>query len=75
VIAFWKSAKKSAVNGRHFASNKGAEVAVPDMEAFTAALQMRDVDPVHTFTATEELRRQDPKYVQLWPSDIPHKRR
>jgi hypothetical protein len=75
VIAFWKSAKKSAVNGRHFASNKGAEVAVPDMEAFTAALQLRDVDPVHTFTATEELRRQDPKYVQLWPSYIPHTRR
>ncbi|GAC1370973.1 MAG: hypothetical protein NVSMB43_06610 [Pseudarthrobacter sp.] len=52
-----------------------AEAAVPEMEAFTAALQMRDVDPIHTFTATDELRRQDPKYVQLWPSDIPHKRR
>jgi hypothetical protein len=75
VIAFWKSAKKSAVHGRHLASNGQAEVAVPEMEAFTAALQLRDVDPVHTFTATEELRRQDPKYVQLWPSDLPHKRR
>ena len=74
VTAFWKSAKKSAANGRHMAAD-GTEGAVPDMEAFTAALQMRDVDPVHTFTATEELRRQDPKYVQLWPSDIPHKRR
>ncbi|GAC1496882.1 MAG: hypothetical protein NVS2B15_19510 [Pseudarthrobacter sp.] len=52
-----------------------AEAAVPEMEAFTAALQMRDVDPIHTFTATDESRRQDPKYVQLWPSDIPHKRR
>lgn len=51
-----------------------AEAAAPETEAFTAALQMRDVDPIHTFTATEELRRQDPKYVQLWPSDIPHKR-
>jgi hypothetical protein len=33
------------------------------------------VDPVHSFTATEQLRRQDPKYVQLWPSDLPHRRR
>jgi hypothetical protein len=75
VIAFWKSAKKSAANGRHFASNGETDAAVPDMQAFTEALQLRDVDPIHTFTATEELRRQDPKYVQLWPSDIPHKRR
>ncbi|QOD04466.1 hypothetical protein [Pseudarthrobacter sp. BIM B-2242] len=75
MIAFWKSAKKSSAAGRHFAANGGAGAAVPDMEAFTAALQLRDVDPIHTFTATEELRRQDPKYVQLWPSDIPHKRR
>ncbi|WP_255767773.1 hypothetical protein [Pseudarthrobacter sulfonivorans] len=75
MTAFWKSAKKSTAKGRHFAGGAPAETAVPDMEAFTAALQLRDVDPVHTFTATEELRRQDPKYVQLWPSDIPHKRR
>jgi hypothetical protein len=75
VIAFWKSAKKSSAAGRHFAAIGGADAAVPDMEAFTAALQLRDVDPIHTFTATEELRRQDPKHVQLWPSDIPHKRR
>ena len=56
MIAFWKSAKKSSAAGRHFAANGGADAAVPDMEAFTAALQLRDVDPIHTFTATEELR-------------------
>lgn len=45
-----------------------------DVES-AAALQLRDVDPVHSLTAAEVLRRQDPKYVQLWPSDIPHKQR
>lgn len=75
VIAFWKSGKISAANRRHPAATEKAETTVPDLEAFNAAVQLRDADPVHTFTATEELRRQDPKYVQLWPSDIPHKRR
>lgn len=75
VIAFWKSAKKSAVHGRHFAAEGSAQGASPEIEAYAAGLQLRDVDPIHSFTATEELRRQDPKYVQLWPSDIPHKRR
>ncbi len=75
VIAFWRSTKKTAATGRHYSANGEAGGAVPDVEAFTAARQLRDVDPVHTFTATEELRRQDPKYVQLWPSDVPHKRR
>ncbi|MCO4254583.1 hypothetical protein [Pseudarthrobacter cellobiosi] len=75
MIAFWKSAKKSAVHGRHFAAEGSVQGASPDVEAYAAAVQLRDVDPVHSFTATEELRRQDPKYVQLWPSDIPHKRR
>jgi hypothetical protein len=46
-----------------------------DLNAQAEALQLRDVDPVHTFTATEELRRRDPKYVQVWPSDVPHRRR
>lgn len=75
VIAFWKSTKRSAVNGRHVTADGGGHSASPDIEAYAAALQLRDVDPVHSFTATEELRRRDPKYVQLWPSDIPHKRR
>ncbi|BAS07842.1 hypothetical protein AHiyo4_12640 [Arthrobacter sp. Hiyo4] len=75
VIAFWKTAKKSAVHGRHFAGEGSAPGASPDVEAHAAALQLRDVDPIHSFTATEELRWQDPRYVQLWPSDIPHKRR
>ena len=71
VIAFWKS----AANRKRLAAQVKVDTAVPDLEAFTTALQLRDVDPVHTFTATAELRRQDPKYVQLWPSDVPHKRR
>lgn len=75
VIAFRKSANRSAVNGRHVSADASAQGTSPDIEAYAAALQLRDVDPVHSFTATEELRRQDPKYVQLWPSDIPHKRR
>ncbi|WP_248762031.1 hypothetical protein [Pseudarthrobacter sp. SSS035] len=75
MIAFRKSAKRSAVIGRHVTADAGGRSAAPDVEAYAAALQLRDVDPVHSFTATEELRRQDPKYVQLWPSDIPHKRR
>lgn len=73
-MAFWKSDKRSDVNGRHVSAD-GSQDASPDIEAYAAALQLRDVDPVHSFTATEELRRQDPKYVQLWPSDIPHRRR
>ncbi|WP_426225023.1 hypothetical protein [Pseudarthrobacter sp. DSP2-3-2b1] len=77
VLAFWKSAKRSVLHGRHVA---GGEESSPDPEASAAALQLRDVDPVHSFTSapftsTEELRRKDSKYVQLWPSDIPHKRR
>lgn len=77
VIAFWKSAKRSVMPGRHVAA--GVEGA-PDLEASAAAFQLRDVDPVHSFTSTpftstEELRRRDSEYVQLWPSDIPHKRR
>ncbi|HAG60243.1 MAG TPA: hypothetical protein DEQ49_07595 [Arthrobacter bacterium] len=75
MITFWKSAKRSAVDGRHVSADGSAQGASPDIEAYNAALQLRDVDPVHSFTATEELRRQNPKYAQLWPSDIPHKRR
>lgn len=75
VIAFWKSAKRSAAAGRHVSAHGSAQGAAPDIEAYAAASQLRDVDPVHSFTATEELRRRDPRYVQLWPSDIPHKRR
>lgn len=77
VIAFWKSAKRTVPHGRYVAARDEGS---PDLEASAAALQLRDVDPVHSFTSTpftstEELRRNDSKYVQLWPSDIPHKRR
>jgi hypothetical protein len=74
MFSFRKSAKESAVNGRHY-SAAGQQEAAVDLTAQAEAFQLRDVDPVHTFTATEELRRRDPKYVQVWPSDVPHRRR
>ena len=74
MFSFRKPAKKPALNGRHFSSAEMQGVA-GDLAAQAEAFQLRDVDPVHTFTATEELRRRDPKYVQVWPSDVPHKRR
>ncbi|WP_426998531.1 hypothetical protein [Pseudarthrobacter sp. N5] len=44
--------------------------------AFLAdALQLRDMDPVPSNTATEQLRREDARYVKVWPSDLPHKPR
>jgi hypothetical protein len=46
-----------------------------DAAASAEAARLRDLDPVHTFTATAELRRQDAGYAQVWPSDIPHRRR
>jgi len=73
MFSFRKSAKNSQAARRHTATD--AERAVADLAAQADAFQLRDVDPVHTFTATEELRRQDPKYVQVWPSDVPHRRR
>lgn len=74
MFRFRKSGKKSAADGRHFTSAESQEGAA-DLAAQADAFQLRDVDPVHTFTATEELRRRDPKYVQVWPSDVPHRRR
>jgi len=74
MFSFHKSAKKPAVDGRHFSAAEPQEAA-GDLAAQAEAFQLRDVDPVHTFTATEELRRRDPKYVQVWPSDVPHRRR
>ena len=74
MFSFRKPAKKPALNGRHFSAAETQGVA-GDLAAQAEAFQLRDVDPVHTFTATEELRRRDPKYVQVWPSDVPHKRR
>jgi hypothetical protein len=74
MFSFRKSAKKPARDGRHYSAAEQQEAAV-DMAAQAEAFQLRDVDPVHTFTATEELRRSDPRYVQVWPSDVPHRRR
>jgi hypothetical protein len=74
MFSFRKSAKQPATDGRHHSAAEQKEAAV-DLTALAEALQLRDVDPVHTFTATEELRRRDPKYVPVWPSDVPHRRR
>lgn len=74
MFSFRKSAKESTPAGRHFSAAAEQEAAV-DLEAQAAALLLRDVDTVHTYTATEELRRPDPRFVQVWPSDVPHRRR
>lgn len=74
MFSFRKPAKKSALNGRRFSDTETQEAAAA-LAAQVEAFQLCDVDPVHTFTATEQLRRYDPKYVQVWPSDVPHKRR
>jgi hypothetical protein len=74
MFSFRKSAKKPALDGRHFSAAEQQESA-GDLTSQAEAFQLRDVDPVPTFTATEELRRRDPKYVQVWPSDVPHRRR
>ena len=74
MFSFRKPAKKPALKGRHFSAAAPQEPAM-DLAAQADAFQLRDVDPVHTFTSTEELRRRDAKYVQVWPSDVPHRRR
>lgn len=74
MFSFRKPAKKPAPNGRHYPVAESQPAAV-DLAAQAEAFQVRIVDPVHTFIATEELRGRDPKYVQVWPSDVPHRRR
>lgn len=74
MFSFRKPARKPALNGRHFSAAESQDAAV-DLAAQADAFQLRDVDPVQTFTSTEELRRRDAKYVELWPSDVPHRRR
>lgn len=75
MFPFRRSPKQSELDGRHIAAGDSERDFVSEIAAQAEALQLRDVDPVYSFTATAQLRRQDPKYVQLWPSDIPHKRR
>ncbi|MET3140786.1 UNVERIFIED_ORG: hypothetical protein ABIB19_002207 [Arthrobacter sp. UYEF10] len=74
MFSFRRPVKKSFARGRHF-SAADAQEAANDLAARAEALRLRDVDPVHNFTATSELRRRDPKYAQIWPSDVPHRRR
>ncbi|XAS68057.1 hypothetical protein V3C33_01620 [Micrococcaceae bacterium Sec5.7] len=79
---FGKSGKPSApLHGRHLAveekaAKQSGTAAQQGASASVAATnQLRDVDPILSFTATELLRNQDAKYVLLWPSDLPHKGR
>lgn len=74
MFAFRRSAKQSNPDGGDVAPVPEKQDPASEIASHSDVLQLRDVDPVHSFTATEQLRRQDPKYVQLWPSDIPHKR-
>jgi hypothetical protein len=75
MFPFRRSAKQSELDDRHLASGESERDFVPEIAAQAETLQLSDADPVYSFTATAQLRRQDPRYVQLWPSDIPHKRR
>lgn len=74
MFPFRRSPKQSDLDGRHVAADDSKRDFVSEVAAQAEALQLRDVDPVHSFTATAQLRGKDSKYVQLWPSDIPHKR-
>ena len=74
MFSFRKSGKTPTLNGRHFSVLEPQQAAV-DRTAQADAFQLRDLDPVHTFTATAELRGRDARYEQVWPSDIPHRRR
>jgi hypothetical protein len=75
MFAFRRSAKQSNLDGGDVPAREHQQDPASEIASQNDVLQLRDVDPVHSFTATEQLRGKDPKYVQLWPSDIPHKRR
>jgi hypothetical protein len=67
------SFRKSTRDGHDSAATQ--QEAAVDLTATGDAFQLRDVGPVQTFTATDDLRRSDSKYVRVWPSDVPHRRR
>ncbi len=82
MFPFGKPGKSSgAPHSRHLAvvekpgKSSGPAAGHGANASLAESMQLRDVDPVHSFTSTEHLREQNAKYVQLWPSDIPHKRR
>jgi hypothetical protein len=74
MFSFRRSAKPAGP-GDNRRSEEEPQQASFDAAASADAARLRDLDPVHTFTATAELRRQDALYGQVWPSDIPHRRR
>lgn len=75
MFRFLRSAKQSNPDGLQVAAGEGKRDFVSEITSQAEALQLRNADPVYTFTATELLRIQDPKYVPLWPSDSPRRRR
>ncbi|VXC58126.1 conserved hypothetical protein [Arthrobacter sp. 9AX] len=74
MFSFRRSAKPAGRGGSP-GPGEGADQAARDEAASAEARRLRDLDPVHTFTATAELRRQDARYAQIWPSDVPQRRR
>jgi hypothetical protein len=71
----FRKAAKQAGRGDRQRPGDAAEQAARDEAASAQAVRLRDLDPVHTFTATAELRRKDARYAPIWPSDIPQRRR
>lgn len=74
MFSFRRSAKPARPGGNQRPEEEPQHASF-DAAASAEAARLRDLDPVHTFTATAELRRQDARYGQLWPSDVPHRRR
>ena len=75
MFPFRRSAKQSDRDGRQVAAGESKRDFVSEIGSQAEAIQLRDVDPVHSFTATELLRFRDPKYVPVWPSDSPRRLR
>ena len=75
MFRYRRSAKQSNRDGLQVAAGEDKRDVVSEITSQAEALQFRDADPVHTFTATELLRFRDPKYVPVWPSDGPRRRR
>jgi hypothetical protein len=74
MLSFRRTAKP-ARRGDNQNREEEPQQAAFDAAASAEAARLRDLDPVHTFTATAELRRQDERYAEVWPSDIPQRRR
>jgi hypothetical protein len=75
MFRFRRSAKQSNRDSSQGAAGENKRDFVSEIASQAEAIQLRDTDPVYSFTATEVLRFRDPKYVPLWPSDGPRRRR